>query len=71
MATKTMAGMVERVVIEKGFGFIKGADGGSYFFHRSELVAPLAFTGQLQGAKVVFMPQQSDKGPRAQSVAQG
>ncbi len=30
-------GTIKRIVQEKGFGFIDGSDGHSYFFHVSEL----------------------------------
>lgn len=70
MASKRLSGEIERVIVDKGFGFIKAENGGSYFFHKSELTAPLVFSGQLQGARVSFAPEQGPKGLRAASVSQ-
>lgn len=71
MASKeTVSGVVDRVKVDKGFGFIKTADRGSYFFHRSELVAPLTFGVHLEGQQVSFVPMDNaPKGPRALAVS--
>lgn len=61
-------GTVERVVAEKGFGFIKGEDDESYFFHRSEVVPPLRFELMRQGTRVAFVATESPKGLRAGAV---
>jgi cold shock CspA family protein len=35
-----MRGTVDRVVPERGFGFLIGPNGEEYFFHRSGLIGP-------------------------------
>jgi CspA family cold shock protein len=62
-----MVGKVKRVYIEKGFGFIRNADGREYFFHKSELMN--AKLEELQeGTEVEFDDEESKKGPRALQV---
>lgn len=63
-----MDGTIKRIVLEKGFGFIKGKDGQEYFFHRS-MVSGLRFEQLGEGVAVTFEPgPPSDKGKRAASV---
>jgi CspA family cold shock protein len=61
----TLTGTVVRLLEDKGFGFIRGADNVEYFFHRS--AAP-EFDSLKAGASVVFLPTEAPKGPRAESV---
>jgi cold shock protein len=63
-----MIGIVDRIVDERGFGFIKTHDGrASYFFHVSALVG-LEFDESLVEREVEFDVERSDRGPRAASV---
>lgn len=63
-----MRGRVRAFVPEKGYGFIDGEDGQSYFVHRDDVDgrAPL-----LLGQEVVFDPRATPKGLRARQVAPG
>ncbi len=64
---KNMAntGTIKKVVEDRGFGFIAGADGNEYFFHRDGVENFESLRG---GESVIFEIQQSDKGPRANQV---
>jgi cold shock protein len=61
-------GTIKRLVREKGFGFIDGTDGHSYFFHVSELVEGQQLEDLAEGDPVVYNSKESPKGPRAVSV---
>ncbi len=62
-----MTGVIKNVYPEKGFGFIKGEDKVSYFFHRSALKnAKLEDLGV--GEEVTFEESEGSKGPRAEDV---
>lgn len=58
-------GRVVRLVQDKGFGFLAGADGKEYFFHKS--AAP-AFGTLSEGDAITFVPGSGPKGPRAEHV---
>lgn len=58
------AGTIKRVVLDKGFGFIRHASGNEYFFHSSVLGGGLAFDVLSEGDEVRFRPEDSPKGPR-------
>ena len=62
-----MQGTIKRVVRDRGFGFIKTADGQEVFFHRSGLRG-LNFDALHEGQAVEFEVRQGDKGPRAVNV---
>lgn len=62
-----MNGTIKRLVTDKGFGFIMGANGGEYFFHHSELRG-VTFDGLREGEAVKFTPEKGPKGPRAEDV---
>jgi len=64
---KTLEGTVRNVNLEKSFGFISGADGREYFFHRSA-VADDGFDQLAVGRRVTFIPSDGAKGPRAERV---
>jgi cold shock CspA family protein len=60
-----MSGAVERVIRERGFGFIKAQDGQRYFFHQ----ACTNEFGQLTpGRPVTFVPLTTSKGLSAKSI---
>jgi cold shock protein len=62
MATGTIA----RVILDKGFGFIRDERGQEYFFHRSGVDG--SFDELHQGQNVSFEEEISPKGPRAKNV---
>jgi CspA family cold shock protein len=61
-------GTINRVVADRGFGFIEAEDEKEYFFHRSSLDATLDFDTLKGGEKVEFEIEASPKGPRAAQV---
>lgn len=65
-----MTGKIERIVEEKGLGFIAGDDGQDYVFHRSALPESEPFDHLLQGAPVTFDVGHEPKAkvPRAETV---
>ncbi len=62
-----MQGTIKRVIRDRGFGFIRSADGQEIFFHRSSL-QELNFDGLREGENVEFDMERGEKGPRAISV---
>jgi CspA family cold shock protein len=64
--TTTITGTIRKLVRDKGFGFVSGADGTDYFFYRD---AVEGFDTLAEGTAVVFVPGEGPKGPRAQSVS--
>lgn len=63
-----MNGTVVRLVRTRGFGFIEGADGNEYFFHRSEVELPYTFERAREQDAVEFDVVPSERGPRATNV---
>ena len=61
-------GKINRLVRDKGFGFIDGSDGHSYFFHVSELNEGQQLEDLAEGDPVVYNTKESPKGPRAFAV---
>lgn len=64
-----MNGIVKSVNLDKGFGFITGQDGDSYFFHRTGVTEELAFNYYRKGMAVTFEPTGGPKGLRAEDVS--
>lgn len=62
-----MQGTIKRVIRDRGFGFIRSADGQEVFFHRSGLQG-LNFDSLREGENVDFEMERGDKGPRAVNV---
>ena len=62
-----MQGTVKRVVRDRGFGFIRSAEGREIFFHRSSLQG-LNFDALQEGDAVEFEVEDGPKGPRASVV---
>ncbi len=56
-----------KLVTDKGFGFITGADGSDYFFHQSACTG-VRFDELRTGQAVTFEKGQGPKGPRAENV---
>ena len=61
------SGTIARLLIDKGFGFIRDEGGIEHFFHRSA-VRSAVFELLREGQRVEFTPEQSEKGPRAGEV---
>jgi CspA family cold shock protein len=60
-------GTIARLLIDKGFGFIRDASGTEHFFHRSSVRGAI-FEMLREGQRVEFTPEDTGKGPRASSV---
>jgi cold shock CspA family protein len=60
-------GIVDRLVRERGFGFIRSERGETVFFHRSALSTG-EFDRLEQGDRVEFEDAMGDKGLKATSV---
>jgi CspA family cold shock protein len=61
------SGTIARLLIDKGFGFIRDENGIEHFFHRSS-VRSTVFELLREGQRVEFTPEDSQKGPRAGDV---
>jgi cold shock CspA family protein len=62
MLENELQGKIARVIYDKGFGFIEGEDGDTYFFHA---YGTRDFDRLMMGDRVVFFKQEHDKGLRA------
>ena len=60
-------GTIARLLIDKGFGFIRDEGGTEHFFHRSS-VRGAVFELLREGQRVEFTVEESPKGPRAGEV---
>jgi len=60
-------GTIARLLIDKGFGFIRDESGVEHFFHRSA-VRQTVFELLREGQRVEFIVEESPKGPRAADV---
>jgi len=67
MAQK-VTGTVKWFQSAKGFGFISAEDGNDYFVHHTSILGD-GFRTLDEGAKVSFIIEESDRGPRAVDVA--
>ena len=61
------SGTIARLLIDKGFGFIRDESGIEHFFHRSSVRGSL-FELLREGQRVDFTQEDSGKGPRAGDV---
>jgi len=59
-------GTIARLLIDKGFGFIRDDSGQEWFFHRSSVQG--SFDQLNEGQRVAFDEEPSAKGPRAGNV---
>ncbi|MEU0267496.1 NB-ARC domain-containing protein [Nocardioides sp. NPDC006303] len=66
--SKRKTGVIDALVVEKGFGFVKAADAARYFFHVSDLRDRADWEAMFEGAMCVFEPGQTSKGARAKRV---
>lgn len=62
-----VTGTIKNINRDKGFGFIRDADGREYFFHRSALKNITFEELQLQ-QQVTFEEGEGPKGPRAEDI---
>lgn len=60
-------GTIARLLIDKGFGFIRDESGVEHFFHRSAIRGAV-FELLREGQRVEFIVEDSPKGPRAGEV---
>jgi CspA family cold shock protein len=60
-------GTIARLLIDKGFGFIRDESGIAHFFHRTA-VRQAVFELLREGQRVEFTAEESTKGPRAGDV---
>jgi CspA family cold shock protein len=65
--TAMPTGTIARLLIDKGFGFIRDESGLEHFFHRSS-VRSAVFELLREGQRVEFQAEDSTKGPRAGDV---
>jgi CspA family cold shock protein len=65
--TAMPTGTIARLLIDKGFGFIRDEGGIEHFFHRSA-VRGAVFELLREGQRVEFSSEESTKGPRAGDV---
>jgi cold shock CspA family protein len=61
-----LPGTIVRLVVDKGFGFLRDPTGVEYFFHRTACAVPLETLDV--GDVVTFTASASPKGPRAEQV---
>lgn len=61
-------GKINKLVRDRGFGFIDDTDGRNVFFHQSSLVG-ITFDKLKGDEQVEFEVENSDKGPRAVNVS--
>lgn len=57
-------GKIDKIVRDRGFGFIDDTDGRKVFFHQSSLVG-ITFDALKGNEEVEFDVENSPKGPRA------
>jgi cold shock CspA family protein len=63
-----MNGTIKTIHTDKGFFFIRGADGVEYFAHKSSLQGRVTI-GELQEKEpCTFVPSKGPKGPRTETV---
>lgn len=61
------SGTIKKLMKDRGFGFIKTAEGKEVFFHRSECRS-VEFDALDQGQIVDFDEEHDPKGPRAKNI---
>jgi cold shock CspA family protein len=65
-----MTGVITRVLLPRGFGFIRGEDEQEYFFYHAELRGEQWGGNTVcKGKRVEFTPATGDKGLRATDVS--
>jgi cold shock CspA family protein len=56
METERMKGVVFKLYLNRGFGFVRGEDGVSRFMHATQVSPPEAFDRMHEGIGVTFKP---------------
>lgn len=67
-ASNVLEGTVARILLEKGFGFLRGDDGREWYFHRSALIGGSPWERVEPGARVAFKLGVNAKGACAIEV---
>lgn len=60
-------GKINKLVRDRGFGFISATDGREVFFHQSSLI-DIRFDELREDQQVEFEVEKSPKGPRAMNI---
>jgi len=63
-----MNGIITRVFLTRGFGFLRGNDGVERFVHVSTVRGDIPWEQFKTGMKVDFDPVDGKKGPRAENI---
>jgi cold shock protein len=61
-------GTIKKLVLDRGFGFIKPTSGADVFFHHSGVADGQRFEDLKEGQTVEFTSTMGPKGPRAEGV---
>ncbi|HXY57148.1 MAG TPA: HPF/RaiA family ribosome-associated protein [Methylocystis sp.] len=61
-------GVIRKLMLEDGYGFLESTDGREIFFHRNSVAEP-GFDGLKIGERVTFTEEEGEKGPQASRVA--
>lgn len=64
-----MQGVIKSYSAEKGFGFVDGADGVSYFLHKNQLADKSQISQLIIGASIEFDAMPTPKGMQANGVS--
>ena len=62
------SGVIQRLYVEKAYGFIRNPDTGEEFFFHKSAVKGARFDDLREQQSVTFEAGQGPKGPRAESV---
>lgn len=71
MSEQVLSGTVARIIRNRGFGFLTGADGIERFFHMSSVRPWVNFDALSEGDPITFQEDRSPKGPRAKNIDLG
>ncbi|NUB12290.1 hypothetical protein GAY28_05900 [Azospirillum brasilense] len=63
-----LRGTVEKVLYDKGFGFLFDEKGDRRFFRKSSIRAPLSWESMASGLMVSLMPSNNEQGPTAVDI---
>jgi cold shock CspA family protein len=60
-------GVVKKIMLEDGYGFLESADGREIYFHRNSVLEP-GFDSLQLGVRVNFKEEEGEEGPQASRV---
>lgn len=63
-----MKGTFQRMYEGKGYTFLTGEDGHSYFAHARDFLEAKEFIKAKEGDKAIFQPTETPKGLRAKEI---